>query len=84
MGDAVPRGDDVGCNVHVKEIVVSFAATRARKAPELDSAAAEFFGDLYGIYPEAKAYTARLPELESPGPALPPIRVHRFTFNYRG
>lgn len=82
----VPRGDDVGCNVHAREIVVSFAVTRARSAPALDVAAPEFFSGLYRVYPDAKPFTfaGGVPGIDLPGQSMPPVRIHRFTFGYRG
>ncbi len=81
-----PRGDDIGCNVHADAIVVSFAATRVRPAPALDDAAAQYFANLRGIYPNARpfTFTGGQPSVEFPNSRTPPVRITRFVFDYNG
>jgi hypothetical protein len=76
------RGDDVGCSVHVREIVVTLYANPASVIGDLPKAEAGLVSGVRAHWPDAKPYTGQAVSLSSPG--APPIVVDRFLVTDQG
>ena len=84
----VPRGDDVGCSMHVDGFTLSFYATRFPRPKTLDDAMAKYVGDVFKVHPDTKVISTpdlatQIPQ-DPARPQFPEIRTQRFEVNFNG
>ena len=81
----LPRGDDVGCNMHSRDFLVSMDVTRFSPVPGLDEITNAYVKSVMSLHPPARAYTGPSEELAPPANVIfPPFRTVRFVFDDGG
>jgi hypothetical protein len=84
FSSGLPRGDDVGCNIHFQGYLVSLDASRQQKTPSLDAVTAYYVKSILAVHPQARPYVGPYVEPKGLGPAFPAFRSVRFAFDEAG
>ena len=77
----LPRGDDVGCIIHLQRFAVSLDASRLAKTPGLDAMTAYYVKSVLALHPRARPYVGPYVEPKALSPGFPAFRTVRFAFD---
>lgn len=80
----LPRGDDVGCNMHFERYMVSLDVSRLARTPTLDAMTAYYAKSVLAAHPKAEAYNGPYVEPQGLRADFPPFHVVRFAFDDPG
>ena len=83
----LPRGDDVGCSMHVNGFTLSFYATRFPQAMSEDAAMATYVREVTQVHPDAKLLDSADHGVQLPpdlAARFPEIRTQRYEINFNG
>jgi hypothetical protein len=81
FSSGLPRGDDVGCNIHFQSYLVSLDASRQQTTPSLDAVTAYYVKSVLALHPQARPYVGPYVEPKALPPGFPAVRTVRFAFD---
>jgi hypothetical protein len=77
----LPRGDDVGCNLHFQTFLVSLDVQRQAKTPTLDVVTRYYVKSVLAVHPTAKPYTGDYFEPSKLAADFPVFNTVRLVFD---
>jgi hypothetical protein len=77
----LPRGDDVGCNMHFERYLVSLDVSRLAKTPTLDAMTAYYAKSALAAHPKANAYAGPYVQPQGLPSDFPLFHIVRFAFD---
>lgn len=80
----LPRGDDVGCNMHFERYQVSLDVSRLARTPSLDAMTAYYAKSVLAAHPKAQAYAGPYVQPRGLRSDFPPFHLVRFAFDDPG
>lgn len=83
----LPRGDDVGCSMHVNGFTETFYATRFPGSVTEDQAMATYQNEVTQVHPDAKLLEGADHDVKLPPQLMarfPEIRTERYEINFQG